>query len=91
MYTERMEGHAAVGKGKALRVGCDVCGEDLAASSLQSHLETQHGIYQLFVLSWDVVDEACPPVSYWRQTLSRQANSHAPFPVAWGRRARSTG
>ena len=63
-YTERMEGHAEVGKWKALRVGCDVCGEDLAASSLRSHLETQHGIYRSFVLSRYLMDEDCPPVLY---------------------------
>ena len=33
-YTERVEGHAEVGNWENLRVGCDVCGEDLAASSL---------------------------------------------------------
>ena len=33
-YTERMEGHAEVGQWKHQRVGCDVCGEDLAAPSL---------------------------------------------------------
>ena len=59
-----MEGHAEVGKWKALRVGGDVCGEDLAASSLRSYLETQHGIYQSFVLSRDLVDKDRPPVSY---------------------------
>ena len=63
-YTERMDGHAEVGKRKALRVGCDVCGKDLTASSLQSHLETQHGIYRSFVLSRDLVDEDRPPVTY---------------------------
>ena len=59
-----MEGHAEVGKWKALRMGCDVCGKDLAASSLRSHLETQHRIYRSFVLSRDLVDKDRPPVSY---------------------------
>ena len=62
-YTERMEGHAEVRKWEALRVGCDVCGEDLAASSLLSYLKTQHGIYQSFVLNGNRVDEDRPPVS----------------------------
>ena len=53
-----------MGKWKALCVGCDVCGEDLAASLLWLHLETQHGIYRSFVLSRDLVDEDRPPVSY---------------------------
>ena len=59
-----MEGHAEVGKWKNLRVGCDVCGEDLAAPSLRSHLKTQHGVYRSFVLSRDLVDEDRPPVTY---------------------------
>jgi hypothetical protein len=32
-------------------VDCDVCGASLAAESLQSHLETQHDIFWLFVLN----------------------------------------
>ena len=59
-----MEGHAEVRKWKALCVGCDVCGEDLAAPSLRLNLETQHGIYRSFVLSRDLLDEDRPPVSY---------------------------
>ena len=50
-----MEGHAELGIWKNLRVGWDVCGEDLAASSLQSHLETQHGIYRSLLLNRDLV------------------------------------
>ena len=34
VYNERMEGHAVVGKWKSRRVECDMCGEELAASSL---------------------------------------------------------
>ena len=59
-----MEGHAKVGKRKALRVECDICDKDLASPSLRSQLETQHGIYRSFVLSRDLVDEDCLPVSY---------------------------
>ena len=38
-YIEWMEGHAESGQWKRRRVGCDVCGEDLAAPLLRSHLE----------------------------------------------------
>ena len=83
-YTERMEGHAEVGKWKALRVGCDVYGEDLAASSLRLHLETQHGIYRSFVLSRDLVHEDRPPVTY-RTTCSIATGKFAcPVPVCMG-------
>ena len=78
-YTERMEGHEEVGKWKALRVGCDVCGEDLAAPSLRSHLETQHGIYRSFVLSQDLVDEDHPLVTY--QATSSIATGKFACPV----------
>ena len=64
MYTERMEGRVEVGKQKAHCVGCTVCGKDLAAPSLRSHLETEHGIYRSFVLSRDLVDKDRPPVMY---------------------------
>jgi hypothetical protein len=33
------------------RVECNLCGASLAAGSLQSHLETQHNTYRLFVLN----------------------------------------
>jgi hypothetical protein len=36
---------------KCLRVNCNICGEKLRASSLQSHLETQHDVYHSFVLN----------------------------------------
>jgi hypothetical protein len=36
---------------KRLHVNCDICGEKLRASSLQSHLEMQHNIYCSFVLN----------------------------------------
>ncbi len=44
-------------------IDCKVCGASLAAESLQSHLETQHDIFWLFVLNWDIV-VACPPEVY---------------------------
>ncbi len=48
------EENAAQQTGKAAimkrqRVDCKVCSISLAAESLQSHLETQHDIYRLFV------------------------------------------
>ena len=36
-------------------VECEVCGTGLAARSLQSHLETQHDIFRLFILNRDIV------------------------------------
>jgi hypothetical protein len=48
---------------KRQRVDCKVCGASLAAESLQSHLETQHNIFWLFVLNRDIVI-ARPPEVY---------------------------
>ena len=36
------------------RVECDICNQDLAASSLASHLDTQHDVYCSFVLNRDL-------------------------------------
>ena len=36
------------------RVECNICNQDLAASSLTSHLETQHDVYRSFVLDRDL-------------------------------------
>ncbi len=44
-------------------VDCEVCGASLVAESLQSHLETQHDIFQLFLLNRDIL-VARPPVVY---------------------------
>ena len=79
-----MEGHAEVGKWKSLRVGCNVCGEDLAAPLLRSHLETQHGIYRLFVLSQDLVDEEYPPVTYHPTSSISTGKFACPVPGCMG-------
>jgi hypothetical protein len=41
-------------------VECDACGVSLAAGSLQSHLETQHDTYWLFVLNRELTVEREP-------------------------------
>jgi hypothetical protein len=48
-YTSQQVGNTTTTK--RCRVDCDVCGASLAAKSLQSHLETQHDIFWLFVLN----------------------------------------
>ena len=65
-------------------MGCDVCGEDLAASSLRSHLETQHGIYRSVVLSRDLVEEICPPVSYHATNCIATGKFACPVPGCVG-------
>ncbi len=41
---------------KRLRVKCDICSERLQASSLQSHLKTQHDVYRSFALNWELTE-----------------------------------
>jgi hypothetical protein len=48
-YTSQQAGNTTTTK--RWWVDCDVCGASLAAESLQSHLETQHDIFWLFVLN----------------------------------------
>ena len=57
VYTNRMEGQVHTGQWRHQRGRYDVCGKDLAATSLRSHLETQPGIFQSFVLSRDLSDK----------------------------------
>jgi hypothetical protein len=58
-------------------VDCDLCGASLAAESLQSHLETQHDILQLFVLNQDIVD-ARPAEVYHAIKLPTTSNYCCP-------------
>jgi hypothetical protein len=52
-YTAQQTGNATTTKRQG--IDCKVCGNSLAAESLQSHLETQHNIYRSFVLNRDLV------------------------------------
>jgi hypothetical protein len=54
-YAAQQTGNAVMTK--RWRIDCKVCGISLVAESLQSHLETQHDIYRLFELNWDLVPE----------------------------------
>ncbi len=54
-YATQQAGYMTTWKHR--RIVCKVCGTSLVAESLQSHLETQHGIYWLFVLNQDLVPE----------------------------------
>ena len=61
-----------------------MCGEDLAASLLRSHLETQHDVHSSFVLSRDLINENRPPVLY-RSALSIATGKYAcPVPGCEG-------
>jgi hypothetical protein len=43
-------------------VECNICGASLPAGSLQSHLETQHNMYWLFILNQELTVERGPRV-----------------------------
>jgi hypothetical protein len=62
-YTNIRSGAETAANRKRRRVDYQICGDSLQAGSLKSHLETQHGVYCLFVLSRDIVVE-CPAIVY---------------------------
>jgi hypothetical protein len=56
-YTNIRSGAETAADRKRRRVDCQICGDSLQAGFLKSHLETQHDIYCLFVLSQDIIIE----------------------------------
>jgi hypothetical protein len=62
-YTLHRTGVETAANRKCRRVVCQICSTSLQAGSLMSHLETQHDVYCLFVLSRDIVIER-PAVIY---------------------------
>jgi hypothetical protein len=63
-------------------VECDICGASLAAESLQSHLETQHGMYRSFVLNWELTGEREAVV--YQATLNTIRTYFCPVPACVG-------
>ena len=45
VYRNQREGFHTERDWRNRRMDCDVCGMELSAQSLQSHLETQHGVF----------------------------------------------
>jgi hypothetical protein len=45
----------AAADNKRCRIDCEICGTSLAAGSYQSHLESQHDVFQPMVLQWEIV------------------------------------
>jgi hypothetical protein len=68
-YTLHRTGAATSSNRKHRWVVCQICSASLQAGSLTSHLETQHDIYCLFLLSKDILIE-CPAVVYHAITLT---------------------
>ena len=72
-YTEEAymlpnSGQETAANRKRRRVDCQICGVSMQAGSLQDHLDTQHDVYQSFVLNRDIVKEH-PTVVYCAITL----------------------
>ena len=64
VYNQRMMGVGEAECYRGRRVMCDICGEGLAARSLQSHLATQHDVHTNVALSSDLLDEDRKPRTY---------------------------
>ena len=56
VYNRRMMGVGEAERYHGRRVTCDICGDGLAARSLQSHLATQHDVHTNVALSSDILD-----------------------------------
>ncbi len=69
---------------KRRRVDCDVCGNSLAAESLQSHLETQKDIFWSFILNQDIAI-ACPAEVYRAIKVPDTGIYCCPVPLCPGR------
>ncbi len=67
---------------KHLRVKCNICGERLQASSLQSHLEMQHDIYRLFVLNRKLTEMT--PTTFRTQLHTASGEYNCPLPDCVG-------
>ncbi len=61
-----------------LQVDCDICGERLQASSLQSHLEMQHDVYRSFVLNRDLTAEE--PTKFYARIHTATGEYDCPVP-----------
>ena len=70
-YTNQQAGNTTTSKRHW--VECEVCGTSLVAGSLQSHLETQQDIFQLFVLNRDIV--VARPTVVYHATKSARCHS----------------
>jgi hypothetical protein len=68
------------------RVECDICGANLSASSLSSHLETQHDVYRSRVLNRDLVDDR-PTRTYFAPYSMASGKFKCPVPGCVGEAA----
>ncbi len=63
---------------KHLRIECDICGERLQASSLQSHLKMQHDVYRLFILNQELTEVMLTTFCAQLHTASGEYNCPVP-------------
>ncbi len=82
MYHDSRMGLLLSADRKHLRVNCDICGEKLRASSLQSHLETQHDVYRSFVLNQELTDVA--PLTFCASLHTATGKYACPVPGCVG-------
>ena len=95
-YFRRFGGFQTAAGWAARRVECDVCGANLAASSLPGHLETQHGVHQALVLEEEYLRAYGPggagsgqDYSTYRSATDRKFR--CPVPGCLGEAARAWG
>ena len=64
VYCNQREGFHTERDWRNRRMDCDVCGMELSAQSLQSHLESQHGVFRSLLLDRDLVLEDRESIAY---------------------------
>ena len=82
-YYRSRAGFATQKEWESRRVECDICGADLSAASLSSHLMTQHDVYRSKVIDKDLVVER-EPVVYTATTSGADGKLHCPVPGCVG-------
>jgi hypothetical protein len=82
VYHDRKLGLLSSTDRKRLCVECDICGERLQASSLQSHLEMQHDVYRSFVLNWELTEVM--PTTFCAQLHTASGEYDCPVPGCVG-------
>lgn len=81
-YYRSRAGFASAEAWNRRRVECDACGTQLSASSLASHLETQHGIFRSKVISRDLLVDG--PERTYHAYISAYGVWHCPVPGCVG-------
>ena len=75
VYANLTEGLVDAGQWKSQKVRCDHCGLEMAAGSLEKHLETQHDVFRSMVLNRDLLVD--------RELVTYRAQARGVYRGSW--------